>query len=189
MQVSAPGLTPRHRQQTTQLVDLTGKAERLSLQHARRVALVPLFYQFSEAIVERGQLGKQSIKLVLNRRPPRLLAGVQNDVGRFLFLCTHGQIGSKSHAVLQQKSHPARLSRITHCNRPSRPPDFFGSHAAHPIRAPKTKTAGLTVGRSGSYRSGLRTRGSGVRIPWARLRYRRNRFPFSTGGDSMPTWT
>jgi hypothetical protein len=103
-QITLCRLTLRHRQQTTQLIDLTGKTERLSLQHARRVALVPLFDQIGETIVERGQLAKQPIKLLLNRRPPSLQAGVQNDLWRFLFLCAHGQIGSKSHAVLQQES-------------------------------------------------------------------------------------
>jgi hypothetical protein len=97
-------LSSRHGQQTTQLVDLAGQTECLSLQHAYRVASVPLFDQFGDTLVESSQFAKQSVKLLLNRRPPSLLAGVQSCVRRSGFFCAHGSLASKSHADFRRKS-------------------------------------------------------------------------------------
>jgi hypothetical protein len=91
MQASIAGLTLRHDQKTTKLIDLTGKTQRLSFQHAHRGASVPLFYQFCNALVERRQLAKQSIELSLNRRPPSLAAGVHNCGQRLVFFRAHSQ--------------------------------------------------------------------------------------------------
>jgi hypothetical protein len=82
-------LTPRHHKQAAKFVDLPGEAECLSLQHAHRVALVPLLYQFGDPLVERGQFAEQAVKLPFDRRPPGLLNWVNSDRNGFLFLGTH----------------------------------------------------------------------------------------------------
>ena len=59
-----------HCQQTTEFIDMSGKAQCLGLQYAYGGAPVAQFCQLGDAVIESGQLGKEPVKLLLDWRPP-----------------------------------------------------------------------------------------------------------------------
>jgi hypothetical protein len=61
-----------HDQNATEFIDLSGKASRLRLQHIHRETLMFVLHELGDAFIKRGELTKQPVKLLPNRRAPSL---------------------------------------------------------------------------------------------------------------------
>jgi hypothetical protein len=75
-----------HDQNATEFIDLSGEASRLRLQHIHRETLMSVLHELGDAIIKRGELAKQPVKLLLDRRAPSLRFWIWK---RFLFFRAH----------------------------------------------------------------------------------------------------
>src|SRR5580658_6074826 len=102
----------RHDQEAAQFVDVAGDTERLRLQHRHGVALVSVFHEFGDPVVEGAEFAKQAVKLALQRQAPSLPFWIRRLVQRSLLFGAHvlfsSKFSSKSHAVSARKARLAR---------------------------------------------------------------------------------